>query len=145
MKSVNFNILFVNNTRGDFQDMNKLRILLINNLVAYFDKEYKDKEYKDISISIESSYVELNYVDDIIKKYKEGNHNYIFGMFSMEDLIQFKNSGLLGHIIVPTKDEYYNSLLYFRIIIDLLKTTNNPIPIHGLLTISKDIPIKEYY
>ena len=27
MKSVNFNILFVNNTRGDFQDMNKLRLL----------------------------------------------------------------------------------------------------------------------
>lgn len=140
MKSVNFNILFVNNTKGDFQDMNKLRILLINNLAAYFDKEYKD-----ISISIESSYVELNYVDDIIKKYKEGNHNYIFGMFSMEDLIQFKNNGLLGHIIVPIKDEYYNSLLYFRIIVDLLKTTSNPIPIHGLLTISKDIPIKEYY
>lgn len=140
MKSVNFNILFVNNTKGDFQDMNKLRILLINNLAAYFDKEYKD-----ISISIESSYVELNYVDDIIKKYKEGNHNYIFGMFSMEELIQFKNSGLLGHIIVPRKDEYYNSLLYFRIIVDLLKTTSNPIPIHGLLTISKDIPIKEYY
>lgn len=140
MKSVNFNILFVNNTKGDFQDMNKLRLLLVNNLAAYFDKEYKD-----ISISIESSYVELSYVDDIIKKYKEGNHNYIFGMFSMEDLIQFKNSGLLGHIIVPRKDEYYNSLLYFRIIVDLLKTTSNPIPIHGLLTISKDIPIKEYY
>lgn len=140
MKNIDFNILFVNNTYGNFQDMNKLRLLLVNNLASYFDNEMED-----CSISIQSKYKELRYVDDIIKEYKSGNYNYIFGMFDMADLIQFKDNGLLGRIIVPKKDAWYESLESFRIIIDILKTNSNPIKSNGLITISKDIPIKEYY
>lgn len=80
-------ILFINLTKNtnNFEDMNKLRLLLTNNLVEYFTKNKKIA-----SLTVESDYLEESDIDSIIEKYKDGNYNYIFGFFGLLNLEIFK-------------------------------------------------------
>lgn len=142
-------ILFINLTKNtnNFEDMNKLRLLLTNNLVEYFTKNKKIA-----SLTVESDYLEESDIDSIIEKYKDGNYNYIFGFFGLLNLEIFKEKNMLnGNIIVPIYDLRYNTITSFRIVIDLFKIDKYNLllgesnQLYDAYTIGKDIPIEVFY
>ena len=142
-------ILFINLTKNtnNFEDMNKLRLLLTNNLVEHFTKNKKIS-----SLTVESDYLEESDIDSIIEKYKDGNYNYIFGFFGLLNLEIFKEKNMLnGNIIVPIYDLRYNTITSFRIVIDLLKIDKHNLlfgesnQLYDVYTIGKDIPIEVFY
>lgn len=142
-------ILFINLTKNtnNFEDMNKLRLLLTNNLVEYFTKNKKIA-----SLTVESDYLEESDIDSIIEKYKDGNYNYIFGFFGLLNLEIFKEKNMLnGNIIVPIYDLRYNTITSFRIVIDLFKIDKHNLllgesnQLYNVYTIGKDIPIEVFY
>ena len=142
-------ILFINLTKNtnNFEDMNKLRLLLTNNLVEHFTKSKKIS-----SLTVESDYLEESDIDSIIEKYKDGNYNYIFGFFGLLNLEIFKEKNMLnGNIIVPIYDLRYNTITSFRIVIDLFKIDKYNLllgesnQLYDAYTIGKDIPIEVFY
>ena len=142
-------ILFINLAKNtnNFEDMNKLRLLLTNNLVEYFTKNKKIE-----SLTVESDYLEESDIDSIIEKYKDGNYNYIFGFFGLLNLEIFKEKNMLnGNIIVPIYDLRYNTITSFRIVIDLFKIDKHNLllgesnQLYDVYTIGKDVPIEVFY
>ena len=142
-------ILFINLTKNtnNFEDMNKLRLLLTNNLVEHFTKSKKIS-----SLTVESDYLEESDINSIIEKYKDGNYNYIFGFFGLLNLEIFKEKNMLnGNIIVPIYDLRYNTITSFRIVIDLFKIYKHNLllgesnQLYNVYTIGKDIPIEVFY
>lgn len=142
-------ILFINLTKNtnNFEDMNKLRLLLTNNLVEHFTKSKKIT-----SLTVESDYLEESDIDSIIEKYKDGNYNYIFGFFGLLNLEIFKEKNMLnGNIIVPIYNLRYNTITSFRIVIDLFKIDKHNLllgesnQLYDVYTIGKDVPIEVFY